>query len=424
MNIVALDWNASRVRAVRGEAGGEAHPVPLEPPGVALPLALDLEREPCEIGAAVLRRSRVAAGRVCQGFLPYLTEKPGHGPRWQAGRRTLDSQAVCERIWQRLQPAVGDAGAIVLGLPDYLRPVQANALRKLGEKSRLPIVGTAPVALLAALSARGTFDPAGAATSFWDRSVLVLDVDEHALTLGWVKAIADKAQLVESRSFPHLGLRFWRERLLDSLADLFIRSHRRDPRDTPQAEQMLFDQLEILADACQANEAIHVGVQGREWYKHVLVTPDLAAQSCHALTAQAAGETERLFESWSGGEWPPRLIVTHAAARLPGVIRAIRGLTPVNASAETRLPQIKATEYDDFDFGENLLIDAAEPTIAVLTLPADAPARTAHALAGAFIAGTLPRGHLEMTAPLAPTIAPEPHRLDKPLSPLRIAGLR
>src|SRR5262245_51053888 len=121
MSVLALDWNATRVGAVLGQAGEDAQPLALEPPSVELPLAIGLGAKPV-VGAAALRRSRIDGHLVCQSFLPYVSDKPGDGPHWQAGRHRLDAHAACELVWRKLQAFAAAATSIVLTVPDYLRP--------------------------------------------------------------------------------------------------------------------------------------------------------------------------------------------------------------------------------------------------------------------------------------------------------------
>lgn len=405
MSVLALDWNATRVSAVLGD--NHAEPMALEPPSVDLPLALALGAKP-EVGGAALRRSRVEGHLVCQSFLPYLSEKPNQGPFWQAGRHRLDAFAACEHVWRKLQPLASDAKSIVLSVPDYLRPGQATALGKIGENLRLPTVGTVPSSLSIGL--------AGISECCWHSSLLVIDVDEHALTLAWLKTLADKAHIVESRSLPHLGLRVWRERLIDMLSDLFVLEHRRDPRDAPPAEQSLFDQLDILTDAAQENRAVQIAVQAQTWFKHLLVHPVQTVQFCQQLARTTIGETEQLLFAMPSAEWPPAVLLTHAAGRLPGLVTALQSMAIAHPSAETKLPQIKATTilpspsgrgageggtaFDEDDFGDRLMIHDDGPSLDIRVLRPEAPARAAHGLAQSFCSGALARGHLDLVVPL------------------------
>ena len=399
MTVLALDWNATRLRAVLAPAGHEPLPIALEPPSIDLPLAIALDKNAPTVGSTALRKCRSAGHEVCDGFLPYLTAVPGQGPRWDLGGLTLDAHAACGLVWNKIYHLCTNADGIVLTVPDYLRTPQAEALRKLGERRRLPLLGSAPNALSAAL--------VGHSQRLWERSVLVIDVDEHALTLGWVRVLSDKAHLVESRSFPHLGLRIWTDRLINGLADLFVLEHRRDPRDAPLAEQGLFDQLDLLADAGLARRAVPITAHGREWCKHLLVVPEQTETFCRPLVSKAVQEVEHLLRGCPGADWPPSILLTHAAGRLPGLLDALQALRVAHPSAETKLPPFKATAFDEADFGENLLIHDAEPGLDVHVLSAEAPAQGAHLLAEAFRHGTLRPGHVETIVPLRQPTGPK-----------------
>lgn len=394
MTMLALDWNATRVRGVLGAAGDYPLPVPLEPPALDLPMAISLAKSAPEVGSAGLRQSRSAGHLVCQTYLPHLNAPPSSGPRWQAGRHSLDARDACELVWRKLHPLSASAHGIVLNVPSYLAAAQAETLRRLA--GRLPVLGSLPTVLAAAL--------AGHVEQFWTRSVLVIDVDDHALTLGWVKALADKAHLIDSRSFTQLSLRHWKERLLDALAELCVHQHRRDPRDAPHAEQSLYDQLEPLTDAAMNHQAIQLGVQGQQWFKHLLVHPEQPAQYCAALARQAAHEAEHLLVCWPASELPRCILLTHQAGRLPGLVEALRALVMPSASAETKLPSSE-TNYHDEDFGEDLLLAEPDEPIGIFVLPAEGPARAAHGLADLFRRGALPVGHLETIVPLPATPA-------------------
>lgn len=390
MNLLGLDWNATRVRAALGPAGDYSLPASLDAPHAELALACDLQSAKLEIGAAALGVSRIRPRTICHGFLPYLTAEPGHGPRWQAGRNTLDVRGACELAWRRLQPLASSAGGIFVVTPGYFQSAQADTLRRMGELLKLPILGSLPSSLAIAL--------AGHVEQFWSRSTLVLDIDEGALTLGWVKSLDDRAHLITCRSFPHLGLRFWRDRLINMLSDLFVFQHRRDPRDVPGAEQSLFDQLDVLADAALQRRAIQLGVQGQQWFKHLLVHPEQTSQFCQQLVNKAVAEVDDLMLTCPAGESPRGIILTHEAGRLPGLVEALRTLIKPGFASEPRRNSGAGSEFHG-DFGDELLFHEDEPR-GVWVLSPEALARSAHSMAEIAAQGSIPRSHLETIAPL------------------------
>ena len=79
--------------------------------------------------------------------------------------------------------------------------------------------------------------PAHAAEKTVDRTfnvapggALIVDADDHALSWTLVNAEDAQAKLTAERVEPALGVRAWKERLLNCIADSCIRHSRRDPR--------------------------------------------------------------------------------------------------------------------------------------------------------------------------------------------------
>src|SRR5262249_10625899 len=144
-------------------------------------------------------------------------------------------------VWQHLQALCPRGAGIALAIPSYLSPEQVQLLTALAEKAGLAVLGSVAAPLAAALAAYAAHP--------WDGTARVVDADDHAVTLPAVTAGGGRAEVVAGRSLPHLGLRAWRERLLDGVADRCILKCRRDPRDSATAEQLLFEQLDAVVDA-------------------------------------------------------------------------------------------------------------------------------------------------------------------------------
>src|SRR5207253_6349978 len=119
---------------------------------------------------------------------------------------------------------------MVLAVPDYLSREQGMLLPASATKARLPLLGAVSASLAAALS---TF-----ASSPWSGPAVLLDVDDHAFGCALLisdqqetprtlvkeadDAVADDAATlsrVHVHALPHLGVRAWKSRLLDAVAD-------------------------------------------------------------------------------------------------------------------------------------------------------------------------------------------------------------
>jgi hypothetical protein len=371
---------------------------PLDPPGQDLPMVLSLERHPPQVGRCGQRLVRNQPHLTCRNFLADLGVK-GPGARyWQAGRHQLDSSQALGVVWQRLGLACARTTGVVVSLPPYLSRPQADLLRHLGIKHKVSLLGSLPSLLAAAL--------AGYAEQTWLGSVVVVDIDDHALAIGLVRAVEGEAHLLEARHFPQLGLKVWQDRLINALADNCVLQSRRDPRDVPLAEQSLFEQLDALLDAGLYGRMIQLGIQAPQWYQNLLVRPEETSAFCAHLARQAAREVDAFYQMVPAEEVPPSMLLTAQAGRLPGLAMLLRSymeemvLEPQGMLAKQRL-------VAEEDFGEGLIQHSSGQIAGVALLAAEAVARAAHGVGAFFQRGDCPRGHLEAVAPL-----PLPHPLE------------
>src|SRR5262249_11052667 len=159
--------------------------------------------------------------RTFQNFLANLGEPPLPGRNWLA-QPPLDSLQALGLVFHRLQPICSASDGVVLSLPGYLSRAQAELALSLGRQLRFPMLGSIPAPVAGALVAY--------AEQAWYGAALVVDIDDHALTLTAVNAAQGNAQFLETRSLTHLGLRVWKERLLNALSDCCVLQSRRDPR--------------------------------------------------------------------------------------------------------------------------------------------------------------------------------------------------
>lgn len=383
MTLVGLDLNASRARAVQGPVGDFPRPLSLGEGG-DLPVTLSLERSSVEVGRGGEKLRCRAPHLLCHTFLPVL----GETRRWKAGRHDLDGFQAMELFWRHLARPLGAGREIVLSLPSYLSRWQADQVRRLGEKAGLKPIGSLPSSLAAALAAYAERD--------WTSSAIVLDLDEHALSLSRVETAGHQAHVREMHHLPHLGWRVWRERLLNSLADCCVLQTRRDPRDSADAEQALYEQIGLVLDACSQNRLAQLTVGGGNWFQNLVIAPEETLYFCRRLVQQAVQEVQRFLTAVGQ---PQVVILTQEASWLPGLVKSLRPLFEIAHQAPTS-PHGPNRPPSEDDFGINLLQTSGEDRCAMLTLAPLALAQAAHGLAGCFQKGDLPRSHLEQSAPL------------------------
>jgi hypothetical protein len=375
--LLGLDLTASRVRGL-AVAGGHTNAVPLDRTTDELPLFINLEPRVPDVGRSGYAAARRHPHLVCSNFLPQL----GQTREWRGTRATLTPETALAAVFEKIRPAVlAEADAAAIALPSYLVAPQVKALREIAAKGKFPTVGTASAPLAVAahrakliLSPRKT--PAGGANadgSNWvvpirpleagPGDVVIVDVDEYALSAAAVSVQPAEVRLLSLAAWPKLSLKAWKDRLIDALSDRCVRLCRRDPRDSADAEQALFEQLDTALEKIRQAQPVTLTLRGEKWYQDLVQQPTDFDSHCAPLIRSAA-ENLRQIVANAGAAAPPRAVwLTDTAAKLPGLAAAIFQ----NSSERTE----------------------------VAVLPPDAVTEAAAALQARWQADRLPRVHLD-----------------------------
>jgi hypothetical protein len=385
--LAGIDVNTTRVRAVQGPAQTAPRALPLEEARDELPMVLSLEGRHPEVGRAGAALCRLSPHLACLDFLAHVGE-----PReWVAGRHRIDPLKAVGLVLERLQPSCADIRGLVLVLPAYLARSQVNLLLPLVNKARLPLLGSVRAPLALALAAQ-TAEP-------WTGPALIVDVDDHALTASTVVADGEQLWVQAAQAWPPLNARAWKLRLLNQVADRCIRQSRRDPRDCAPAEQSLYDQIEDAFDRIGSGKMVELLIQTPNWFQNLLLRSEELASFCAGLVQ----ESLKSIPSVLGQSTPAVVLISAAAARLPGLAAALQG-----CGRQMAVPV--QDEVQDTDFGEDLIEGRIEPSSGPTVLAPDAAARAAHVLAARSHDGDLPRGHLDLSLPLAGGAGDQPRR--------------
>jgi hypothetical protein len=383
---VGIDLTASRARAEG--VGSKPRPLVLDDPDTELLLYISAERRTLEIGRAGFALCRRMPHLVCSNFLAAL----GQAREWRIGRHALVAEAALGLVFDKLRgPVEVETDSVALALPVYLGPAQVTRVVVTAGRSKLPLKGTAIGALALAADRAAALltgktaapkpptDPHGPAwvvplhpTPGGPGAVVVIDADEFAVSAALVSVEPGAVKLQGSAVWPRLAVKQWKDRLLDAVADRCVRLCRRDPRDSAEAEQALFEQLDEALDRARAGQRISLYVRTAHWFQDVVQQAEEFEAHCAAL-ARLAGDSVRDFTNGIGLAEPPRAVwLTDSAGRLPGLVRAVHANTPEGTAVEV--------------------------------LPPSAIAVAVAALVPRWLAGELPRAHLDNLIPLPPMI--------------------
>jgi hypothetical protein len=374
---VGIDLTASRVRAEA--VGAKSRPLSLDAPDDELVLYISGERRTPEIGRAGFGICRKTPHLVCSNFLPAL----GQAREWRVGRHTLAAEAALGLVFDKIRgPVAAETDAAALALPTYLGPAQVTRVGAIAGRSKLPLKGTAvgALALVADRAAAIRSGKPAASGADWvvplrpaassSGAVVVVDADEYATTAAVVSVEDDCVRLGGAATWPRLSVKAWKDRLLDAISDRCVRLCRRDPRDSADAEQALFEQLDEALDRTRAGQRISLTIQTIHWFQDIAQQPEEFEAHCAPLW-RLAGDSVRDFTNGIGLTEPPRAVwLTDAAGRLPGLVRAVHANTPEGTTVEV--------------------------------LPPSAIASAAAALVPRWLVGDLPRLHLDSIIPLPP----------------------
>jgi hypothetical protein len=354
MTLVGLDLNATRACAVNGPAGLMPKPLALDENDSTLPLALSLEGRRPQVGRAGAGLCRQFPHLVCHDFLAAL----GTPRQWIVGRKRLDACRALSLVLEKLGSSLGDSKGVTISLPAYLGPSQAALIPPLARKAKMHVLGTMSGALAAALAAYTEQPFSGA--------VIMVDVDDHALTWSILSVVQEQLRFLTSESLPHLGLTHWKACLLEGIADVCIRHSRRDFRDSGAAEQHLYEQLDTALDSCSRGELVEVVIRAATWCQNLILQPQQIETWCSYLVQETLEEISAGFRAVPGPA--PDTILMTAAASLPGLITGLRN--------ETR------------------------ERVGIVPLDSDAAARGAHFLAAVWQRAALGLKHLDEAVPL------------------------
>jgi hypothetical protein len=325
---LGLDLNAGTVRAIAGR-GGRHRVMVLDDPFAELPLAVSLRHRTPEVGRAGTKLIRRLPHAVCSNYLPFL----GQPQEWNAGRNSLVADEAMLLVLRKIQEQCAGFEHLAVALPNYLVVSQVTRLVPLLQRVKLPLSGTvaAPLAIAADRAVQLLHDePLTKDSKTWvvpmlrngqpaPATVVIVDLDDYALSLSLIKVDNEQAQVLANSVYPRLGLRIWKDRLLDLVSDRCVRLCRRDPRDSAEAEQSLYEQLEASLDLIRDGHRVAVKARAAHWFQDMILQPDDFENFCAPLLKQTLQAVNDLVTS-AAIQFPPRAIwLLNEAGRLPGL---------------------------------------------------------------------------------------------------------
>jgi hypothetical protein len=379
MTLVGMDLSSTRARAVNGPDSVAPVPLALEDDHAEFPLALSLESRSLTVGRYALASCRKMPHLACLDFLPHL----GGQRVWAVGKQRIDAARALSLVCATVAPRFAKTQSIALTLPTYLDGRQRSHLGQIAANARWRVSATVAAPVAAALALFEQLQHGGL--------VLVGDVDGHCFTWSAVEIRDDRAALLEATPLTAAGRSAWIRRLLDGIAIRCVRNTRRDPRESADAEQGLYDQLaDRLDNRPEASRAEFI-IQTSQWFQNLMLEAEELRTWCAPLVSQVIASMLDVRDQ-SGQHGPiAGILLTSSAGRLPGLVVALEN--------QLRPPAVLRQPESVSDFGDGLLIED-HTSVPIHVLEPDALARAAHEIAGRTARNELKPGHYEeMTFP-------------------------
>jgi len=312
----------------------------------------------------------------------------GQPQSWRGGRHILDSTKALTIFLDKIRGASPLFEHFFFGLPEYLTSSQIARLTAIALKHRFPLKGTASNALAlvvdhadllsvkAPAKSKGTGVHPKSHKPSQPTEVLVVDADDHALILNVVSVEPGEAIVKGTSTRPRLGVGLWKEKLLDTFADRCVHFCRRDPRDSGDAEQSLFEQIDESLDHIRTGKHVDLTVRAAHWYQDLHLQPADFESACLPLIRSSVEAVRELLEV-TATTLPLRAVwLTHEAGRLPGLARAVHHHLAERTSISVLRPEAVASAVAN--------------------------------LGDRFLAGELPNTHLDQSIAIPGTINLEP----------------
>src|SRR5262249_49849111 len=149
----------------------------------------------------------------------------------------------------------------------------------------------------------------------------------------------------------------WLRKLLDGVAHRCVRQSRRDPRESGETDQSVFEQLSRLIEGPTPTLA-QLRVQGPGWYHHMTLPGEDLVAFVAPLLRQARAELLSLRSARTQMGARAGAVMTAAAAGLPGLASALQA----RLSAVVAPPQGAGED----DLGDLLVSQPASGPVQVL----------------------------------------------------------
>ena len=236
---------------------------------------------------------------------------------------------VLNKLRVDTQKQIGSYHKVVITVPAYFDEVRRKATQDAGYIAGfevMDIINEPTAAAVAFGFQRGFLSEAG--TSRQRQNILVYDLgggtfDVTVMQIGGREFIA-----LATDGDVHLGGRDWDQRLVDSVAEEYVRKCGVDPREDPNVEGRLWRECEDAKRTLSARSRASIACEYRGQSVRLEVTREQFEEMTLDLLERTAFTTRQTLQA-AGLQWSEidRVLLVGGSTRMPAVVRMLKGLS-------------------------------------------------------------------------------------------------
>lgn len=288
--IIAAGGNPVKLLALDGQAQ--------ESPGFALP-----QKKGLLVGQAAASKARLFPRQILNHFWEQLNAEPLEltGRHFPLNHAEIVFHHLAF-IWRQLQSLGSE---IVMAVPSFYGREQLGLILGMAQELDMPVKGFVPLSLAAASQVCP------------QKMLLYLDIHLHRLEVIYLEQ-GEHLTLRDSAVTADKGLLLLHQKLVDMIAQEFVRTTRFDPFHEAASEQQLYDRLPgVLAHFQQNSSMIFETFGGGAPYS-IALERDSIVRSAEPIYSEMLRLIKRMQNKRGKSRTPLALQLSQRLARLPG----------------------------------------------------------------------------------------------------------
>jgi hypothetical protein len=300
MSLIGLELNDSGILAAGGspskllDLDGQIQ----ESPGFALP-----QKKGLRVGKTAESKAHLFPRQILNHFWDQLNTEPLE----QSGKHfPLNHAEIAfhhlSLIWQQIQ-SQGDE--IVMAVPSFYDREQLGLILGISQELGMPVKGFVPLSL----AASSHICP--------EKMLLYLDIHLHCIEIIYLEQ-GEHLTLRDSATTTEKGLLHLHRKLVDMIAQEFVRTTRFDPFHQAASEQELYDRLPGILSHFQHNSSMVFEISGGSTSYSIVLERDSIIRNTESVYSEMLRLIKRMQNKRGQGQTPLALQLSHRLARLPG----------------------------------------------------------------------------------------------------------